>query len=137
MVIESGAGEGAGHPDSEYSEAGATVGTSEDAWGADVVAKVAVPTAEEIGRMRSGQVLIGHLAPLTSAETNKALADAGRHLASRWRPFPRITRAQAMDALSSQANVTGYAATLARRAGGRPLLSDDDHRGRHRGARRR
>jgi NAD(P) transhydrogenase subunit alpha len=118
VVIESGAGEGAGHPDSEYSEAGATVATSEDAWGADVVAKVAVPTAEEIGRMRSGQILIGHLAPLTSAETNKALAAQGV-TSFAMEAIPRITRAQAMDALSSQANVSGYAATLlaAREAG--------------------
>ena len=118
VVIESGAGEGAGHPDAEYSEAGATVGTSEDAWGADVIAKVAVPTAEEIGRMRSGQTLIGHLAPLTSAETNQALAAQGV-TSFAMEAIPRITRAQAMDALSSQANVTGYAATLlaAREAG--------------------
>ncbi|MGH2924735.1 MAG: Re/Si-specific NAD(P)(+) transhydrogenase subunit alpha [Solirubrobacterales bacterium] len=118
VVIESGAGDRAGHPDAEYTDAGATVGTSDDAWGADVIVKVAVPTAEEIGRMRSGQTLIGHLAPLTSAETNKALASQGvTSLAME--AIPRITRAQAMDALSSQANVTGYAATLlaAREAG--------------------
>ncbi len=118
VVIESGAGDGAGRPDPEYSEAGATIGSAEDAWSADVVVKVAVPTAEEIGRMRSGQTLIGHLAPLTSAETNQALAAQGvTSLAME--AIPRITRAQAMDALSSQANVTGYAATLlaAREAG--------------------
>jgi NAD(P) transhydrogenase subunit alpha len=63
-------------------------------------------------------VLIGHLAPLTSPETNKALADAGV-TAFAMEAIPRITRAQAMDALSSQANVAGYAATLlaAREAG--------------------
>jgi NAD(P) transhydrogenase subunit alpha len=118
VSVESGAGEGAGHPDSEYSEAGASVGSADDAWGAGVVIKVAVPTLEEIGRLRSGQVLIGHLAPLTSPETNKALADAGV-TAFAMEAIPRITRAQAMDALSSQANVAGYAATLlaAREAG--------------------
>jgi NAD(P) transhydrogenase subunit alpha len=111
VAVESGAGETAGHPDAEYSEAGASVGTGEEAWGADVVAKVALPTIEEIGRLRSGQVLIGHLAPLTSGETTKALANAGvTSLAME--AIPRITRAQAMDALSSQANVAGYAATL-------------------------
>src|SRR5712691_9748971 len=77
VAVESGAGEAAGHPDSEYSDAGASVGSGEDAWGADIVAKVALPTLDEIGRLRSGQVLIGHLAPLTSGETTKALADAG------------------------------------------------------------
>jgi H+-translocating NAD(P) transhydrogenase subunit alpha len=111
LLIESGAGEGAGHPDSAYSEAGARVGSADDAWGADVVTKVAVPTLDEIGRLRAGQVLIGHLAPLTSPETNKALADQGV-TSFAMEAIPRITRAQAMDALSSQANVTGYAATL-------------------------
>jgi NAD(P) transhydrogenase subunit alpha len=111
VAVESGAGEAAGHPDAEYSDAGASVGSADDAWDADVVAKVGVPTAEEIGRLRSGQVLIGHLAPLTSGETTKALANAGvTSLAME--SIPRITRAQAMDALSSQANVAGYAATL-------------------------
>jgi NAD(P) transhydrogenase subunit alpha len=111
LLIESGAGEGAGHPDSAYSEAGARVGSADDAWGADVVTKVAVPTLDEIGRLRPRQVLIGHLAPLTSPETNKALADQGV-TSFAMEAIPRITRAQAMDALSSQANVTGYAATL-------------------------
>ena len=118
VVVESGAGEESGHPDAEYEEAGATVGTGDDAWGADVVVKVAVPTLDEIGRLRQGQVLIGHLAPLTSGATNEALASAGV-TAFAMEAIPRITRAQAMDALSSQANVAGYAATLlaAREAG--------------------
>jgi H+-translocating NAD(P) transhydrogenase subunit alpha len=116
IVVEPAAGEGAGHPDSEYSDAGAAVDGG--AWSADVVVRVAVPTRDEIGRLRSGQVLIGHLAPLTSGETNKALADAGV-TSFAMEAIPRITRAQAMDALSSQANVAGYAAALlaAREAG--------------------
>ena len=115
VVVEAGAGQEAGHPDDEYSEAGAEIG---DPWGADVIVHVAVPNTEEIGRLRSGQVLIGHLAPLTSAETNNALASGGV-TAFAMEAIPRITRAQAMDALSSQANVAGYAATLlaAREAG--------------------
>jgi H+-translocating NAD(P) transhydrogenase subunit alpha len=118
VAVESGAGEGARHPDSEYADAGASVGSSEDAWSADVVVKVAPPSAEEIGRLKRGQVLIGHLAPLTSGDTNRALADAGVTTLA-MEAIPRITRAQAMDALSSQANVAGYAATLlaAREAG--------------------
>jgi H+-translocating NAD(P) transhydrogenase subunit alpha len=118
VAVESGAGEGSGHPDSEYSDAGASVGSGDEAWGADVVAKVALPTIDEIGRLHSGQVLIGHLAPLTSGETTKALADAGV-TSFAMESIPRITRAQAMDALSSQANVAGYAAALlaAREAG--------------------
>ena len=111
VAVESGAGGSAGHPDSEYSDAGASVGKADDAWGSDVVAKVALPTTEEIGRLRSGQVLIGHLAPLTSGDTTKAMADAGV-TSFAMEAIPRITRAQAMDALSSQANVAGYAATL-------------------------
>jgi H+-translocating NAD(P) transhydrogenase subunit alpha len=118
VTVESGGGEGSGHPDPEYSDAGASVGSADDAWGADVVVKVAVPTLDEIGRLHSGQVLIGHLAPLTSGETTKALADGGL-TSFAMESIPRITRAQAMDALSSQANVAGYAATLlaAREAG--------------------
>jgi NAD(P) transhydrogenase subunit alpha len=118
VAVESGAGEGSGHPDSEFSDAEASVGSSENAWAADVVVKVAVPTLDEIGRLHSGQVLIGHLAPLTSGETTKALADGGV-TSFAMESIPRITRAQAMDALSSQANVAGYAATLlaAREAG--------------------
>ena len=118
VVVERGAGEGSGHPDGEYADAGASTGSAGEVWGADVVAKVALPTAEEIGRLRRGQVLVGFLAPLTSPETTRALADAGvTSLAME--AIPRITRAQAMDALSSQANVAGYAATLlaAREAG--------------------
>ncbi|HET8592160.1 MAG TPA: Re/Si-specific NAD(P)(+) transhydrogenase subunit alpha [Solirubrobacterales bacterium] len=115
LVVEPGAGDAAGHPDSEYREAGAEIG---DAWGADLVLRVAAPSTEEIGRLRSGQVLIGHLAPLTSAETNKAIAAAGV-TAFAMEAIPRTTRAQSMDALSSQANLAGYAATLlaAREAG--------------------
>jgi len=118
VAVEAGAGEASGHPDSEYSDAGASVGSADDAWGADVVVAVATPITEQIGRLRRGQVLVGFLAPLTSGETTRALADGGvTSLAME--AIPRITRAQAMDALSSQANVAGYAATLlaAREAG--------------------
>ncbi|HXV53726.1 MAG TPA: NAD(P)(+) transhydrogenase (Re/Si-specific) subunit alpha, partial [Solirubrobacterales bacterium] len=115
VVVEAGAGEGSGHPDSEYEQAGAEIG---DPWGAEIIVHVAVPTADEIGKLSPGQLLIGHLAPLTSAETNRALAAAGV-TSFAMEAIPRITRAQAMDALSSQANVAGYAATLlaAREAG--------------------
>ena len=117
VVVESGAGIESGHPDDSYTEAGAEIG---DPWGADVLVHVAVPSSDEIARVDSGNVLVlvSHLAPLTSAETNKALADAGV-TSFAMEAIPRITRAQAMDALSSQANVAGYAATLlaAREAG--------------------
>jgi NAD(P) transhydrogenase subunit alpha len=118
VAVESGAGGEAGHPDSEYEEAGATVGSTDSAWGAEIVLKVALPSAEEIGRLSRGQVLIGHLAPLTSPDTNRALAEGGV-TSFAMEAIPRITRAQSMDALSSQANVAGYAAALlaAREAG--------------------
>ena len=109
IAVEPGAGEEAGHPDDQYADAGAEVGG--EPWESEVVLRVAVPRTEEIGRLRSGQVLIGHLAPLTSAETNEALARAGV-TAFAMEAIPRITRAQAMDALSSQASAAGYAATL-------------------------
>jgi NAD(P) transhydrogenase subunit alpha len=111
VVVESGAGEAAGYPDSEYVDAGAKTGSADECWGADVVVRVAVPSSGDIDRLRRGQVLIGHLAPLTSGETSKGLADAGV-TSFAMEAIPRITRAQAMDALSSQANIAGYAATL-------------------------
>ena len=111
VIVERGAGEAAGHPDSQYTDAGAEIGEADAAWGADVVLRVAVPTVEEIGRLHSGQVLIGHLGPWTSAETNRALAGAGV-TSFAMEAIPRTTRAQAMDALSSQAAAAGYAAML-------------------------
>jgi len=111
VVVESGAGVIAGHPDEQYTEAGATVGSLSDVLGADVVLKVAVPSVEDISGFRSGQVVISHLSPWTAAETNNALAQAGV-TAFAMEAIPRTTRAQAMDALSSQATAAGYAATL-------------------------
>ncbi len=111
VALEAGAGEQAGYLDTDYSAAGANVGSSDDAWGADAVLRVATPSGEQIGRLRSGAVLIGFLAPLTSGETTRALA--GANVTSfAVESIPRITRAQSMDALSSQANVAGYAAAL-------------------------
>jgi H+-translocating NAD(P) transhydrogenase subunit alpha len=117
-VFESAARTGAGHPDSGYQEAGAQVADAGAAWGADVVLHVRPLSTEEIGRLSRGQVVISHLSPLTAAESNKALAAAGV-TAFAMEAIPRTTRAQAMDALSSQANLAGYAATLlaAREAG--------------------
>jgi proton-translocating NAD(P)+ transhydrogenase subunit alpha len=117
-VVEAGAGTAAGHPDSAYQEAGAQVADPGAAWGAEVVLHVRPLTGEEIGKLQQGQVVISHLSPLTAAESNKALAAAGV-TAFAMEAIPRTTRAQAMDALSSQANLAGYAATLlaAREAG--------------------
>jgi H+-translocating NAD(P) transhydrogenase subunit alpha len=108
VVIQSGAGDAASYPDPDYAEAEASVG---DGFEGDVVAKVAPPTAEEIGRLRREQVLVGFLAPLTAADTVRGLADAGV-TSFAMEAIPRITRAQSMDALSSQATVAGYRAAL-------------------------
>jgi proton-translocating NAD(P)+ transhydrogenase subunit alpha len=111
VLVERGAGEAAGHPDSQYEEAGADVVDADVTWGADVVLRVAAPSPEEIAKLKSGQVLVGHLSPWTAAETNRALAAAGV-TGFAMEAIPRTTRAQAMDALSSQAAAAGYAATL-------------------------
>jgi NAD(P) transhydrogenase subunit alpha len=118
VSVESGAGTEAGFTDEMYTEAGADVGDAAAAWSSDIVLRVAVPTSEEIAKLDSGRVLIGFLAPLTAKETTRALA-AGGVTSFAVEAIPRITRAQAMDALSSQANVAGYAASLlaAREAG--------------------
>jgi H+-translocating NAD(P) transhydrogenase subunit alpha len=108
VVVEAGAGIGALIPDEMYIAAGASVG---DPWAADVVVKVNPPTSEEIGKLRSGSTLIGFLAPLTSPETTAALREAGVQ-AFAMEAIPRISRAQSMDALSSQANVSGYKSVL-------------------------
>jgi H+-translocating NAD(P) transhydrogenase subunit alpha len=94
-VVESGAGDEAGFPDAPYEEAGAETGSADEAWNADVVLRVAVPTPEEIGRLDRGRVLIGHLAPLTSPATNRALADVGV-TSFAMEAIPRITRAQSL-----------------------------------------
>jgi NAD(P) transhydrogenase subunit alpha len=111
VLVERGAGEAAGHHDPAYEEAGAELVDGAAAWGADVVLHVAVPSVEDIGRLKSGQLLVSHLNPWVAAETNKALAAAGV-TAFAMEAIPRTTRAQAMDALSSQAAAAGYAAML-------------------------
>src|SRR2546423_6057945 len=108
IVVQEGAGQAALIPDELYTDAGARLG---DPWGADVVAKVAPPSNEEIGRLGADGVLIGFLQPLTAPDTIRALADAGV-TAFALEAVPRISRAQSMDALSSQSNVAGYPAAL-------------------------
>ena len=108
VVVEAGAGERALLPDEMYTAAGATIG---DAWSADVVVKVAPPSPDEVARLRSGQTLIGFLAPRNADNQIEALKSAGVQ-AFALEAIPRISRAQAMDALSSQANVAGYKAVL-------------------------
>jgi NAD(P) transhydrogenase subunit alpha len=108
VVVEAGAGDEAGFRDDAFREGGATIG---DPWSADVVVKVAAPTVDEVGRLRSGQVLIAFLSPLTDAAGVERLAAAGVYGLA-LESIPRISRAQPMDALSSQATVAGYKAAL-------------------------
>ena len=108
VVVEAGAGDEAGFADEAYREAGATIG---DPWEADVVAKVAAPTADEASRLREGQALIAFLSPLTDTEGVERLRARGVY-GFALESIPRITRAQPMDALSSQATVAGYKGAL-------------------------
>src|SRR5882724_2511376 len=108
VVVESGAGEAALLPDDLYKEAGASIG---DAWAADVVVKDAPPSSDEVAKLKTGQTLIGFLAPRNADNQIAALKSAGVR-AFAVEAIPRISRAQAMDALSSQANVAGYKAVV-------------------------
>ncbi|MFP5364855.1 MAG: Re/Si-specific NAD(P)(+) transhydrogenase subunit alpha [Thermoleophilia bacterium] len=109
VVVESGAGEGSMLADALFEDAGATI--ADDVWSADVVVKVAAPSDDEIAKLGKDTVLIGFLGPLSSPKTTLALADAGA-TAFAMEAIPRISRAQSMDALSSQSNVAGYKSVL-------------------------
>jgi NAD(P) transhydrogenase subunit alpha len=112
VLVEAGAGAGALLPDDAFAEAGAELtGDIGQIWASDVVLAISPPDAEAIGRLGSGSILIGFLAPLSSPETTRALAAAGA-TAFAMESIPRISRAQAMDALSSQSNIAGYKAAL-------------------------
>jgi NAD(P) transhydrogenase subunit alpha len=108
VAVEPGAGTAAGFPDATYRTAGASLG---DPWGADVVCKVLRPGADEVGKLRSGAALIGALQAATNADLLRQLAQRSVTAFS-LELLPRITRAQAMDILSSQATVAGYKAVL-------------------------
>src|SRR6202035_4134351 len=112
VVVQSGAGADALLPDAAFAAAGATV--SEDVGeilGSDAVVTIAPPDAQQIRGLGSGSILIGFLAPLSSPVTTRALAEA-KATAFAMEAIARISRAQAMDALSSQSNVAGYRAAL-------------------------
>jgi len=112
IVVQHDAGADALVSDVAFTEAGAQI--TQDAaevWGCDVVLTIVPPDPEQIRSLGSGSILIGFLAPLSSPQTTSALADAGA-TAFAMEAIPRISRAQSMDALSSQANVAGYKAAL-------------------------
>jgi H+-translocating NAD(P) transhydrogenase subunit alpha len=110
VVVEPDAGLGAGFEDAAYEEAGATLVPDVYA-DADVVCKVQKPSAEEVARLHEGQTLLGLLQPLTSPELVQGLAER-RVTSFSLDSIPRITRAQPMDALSSQSTVAGYKAVV-------------------------
>jgi NAD(P) transhydrogenase subunit alpha len=127
VLVETGAGAGSAIPDSAFADAGATiVSTVELLAQSDVILRVAKPSESEIKVLRSGQAVVGFLAPLIDPASAKALASQGVTAIS-LDAIPRtLSRAQTMDALSSQANVGGYKAVLlAANAFGRyfPLLT--------------
>src|SRR5215213_8657077 len=110
-VVEAGAGNGAAVSDQMFTEAGANVVDEAAAWDSEIVLKVQRPTDEEMARLKQGHVLIGMLDPYNSREQVEAYAKAGV-TAFAMELLPRTTRAQAMDVLSSQANLAGYKALV-------------------------
>ena len=127
VLVEAGAGAGSAFPDAAYTDAGATIVSTDALYAqSDVILRVAKPSADEVARLRSGQAVIGFLAPLIDPGLATTLAEKGVTAIS-LDALPRtLSRAQTMDALSSQANVGGYKAVLiAANAYGRyfPLLT--------------
>lgn len=111
VMVENGAGAGASIPDSEYQAAGATLVGAADLYAkAEIVLKVKAPTADELSRLPAKSVLIGLLSPY-QADLVEAYAKQGI-TAFAMEKLPRTSRAQAMDVLSSQANIAGYKAVM-------------------------
>jgi proton-translocating NAD(P)+ transhydrogenase subunit alpha len=111
VLVQQAAGNGASIPDSEFQAAGATLTTAADLYAqAGIVLKVRAPSPEELAQMKAGTVLIGLLVP-HNAELVAAYAKQGI-TAFPMEKLPRTTRAQAMDVLSSQANIAGYKAVI-------------------------
>jgi NAD(P) transhydrogenase subunit alpha len=126
VLVEQGAGDRAWFPDSAYSEAGASILKTNDLYAtADVLLMVTRPSEAQLGKLRQGQTVVGMLSPLTDPELAAQLASRDVTAVS-LDGLPRtLSRAQSMDALTSQANVAGYkAALIAAAAYGRffPLL---------------
>ena len=113
MVIEAGAGAGARIADADYEASGARIAANAaDALkDADIVLKVRAPSDDEIGLLKKGAILVGLLSPATEKETVAKLAEHGI-VAFAMELLPRISRAQTMDVLSSQANLAGYKAVI-------------------------
>jgi len=112
VVVQSDAGADAMLTDAAFVAAGAQIAEDvAEVWHSDLVVTIAPPDPQAIRGLGSGSILIGFLAPLTSPQTTRALADA-KATAFAMEAIPRISRAQSMDALSSQSNVAGYRSAL-------------------------
>ncbi|HEV7414548.1 MAG TPA: Re/Si-specific NAD(P)(+) transhydrogenase subunit alpha [Tianweitania sediminis] len=111
VVVESGAGTASRIPDTEFEKAGASIGSAGDAGRADIILKVRRPTSDEISGYRSGTVVIAIMDPYDRQDAVDAMGEAGLS-AFAMEFMPRITRAQVMDVLSSQANLAGYQAVV-------------------------
>jgi NAD(P) transhydrogenase subunit alpha len=112
VLVESGAGDGAWLTDDAYAEAGASIVSRADALTADAVLMVSPPDVATVAALRPGQVVMGLFSPLTDPDLVRSLTNAGV-VAVSIDMIPRtLPRAQPMDALSSQANIAGYKATL-------------------------
>ncbi len=111
VTVEAGAGERSRVTDDAFKAAGAAIGTSKDASDADIVLKVRRPSLEELKTYKSGAAVIATMDPYGRDEEVKAMSEAGI-LAFAMEFMPRITRAQSMDVLSSQANLAGYQAVI-------------------------
>jgi len=113
VLVEQGAGNAAWFPDSAYSEAGAAIVRTDDLYAtADVILTVTRPDQAQLGKLRAGQTVVGMLSPLTDPQLAKDLADK-QVTAVSLDGLPRtLSRAQSMDALTSQASVAGYKAVL-------------------------
>ncbi|OJV83422.1 MAG: NAD(P) transhydrogenase subunit alpha [Cellulomonas sp. 73-92] len=111
VVVESGAGAGASFSDAAFVAEGATIGDAAAAWGADVVTAVNPPADEDVARLREGSYLVAQLAPHSRADLVSSLAAKGV-TALALDAVPRISRAQALDVLSSMSNVAGYRAVI-------------------------
>ena len=111
IVVESGAGIASGIPDGDFEAAGARIGAASDAGSADIVLRVNRPTAAEAASYKSGAVVFAVMDPYGNEAALAAMAKAGLTTFA-MELMPRITRAQSMDVLSSQANLAGYRAVI-------------------------